>query len=151
LSHEQVRLLADRGVDLCRKGEWKKGFEVLTAVAETEHREGELPSVFHSYLGYAIARYQKDFSVARALARHATESRFFDPENFLNLARIELLAGNRRQAYKNCLEGLKLDPRQPELRRFLEQIGKRRQPAVAFLPRNHAVNRVLGRMSYRTP
>lgn len=144
LSHEQIRFLADRGVSLCRQGEWKKGYEVLSAVAETEHREAELPGVFYSYLGYAVARYQRNYSVARALAKHATESRFFEPENFLNLARIELLAGNRRQAIRNCLEGLKLDPRHAGLRRLRKQLGRRRKPLLPFLPRKSPVNRILG-------
>jgi hypothetical protein len=147
LSYEQIRFLADRGVDLCRRGEWKKGFEVLVAVAETEHREGELPSVFYSYLGYGIARYRNDISGGLALARYSTDTRFFEPENYLNVARIEFLAGNRRSAYQSCMNGLRLDPRNRELRRFLDRMGRRRAPALAFLPRSHAVNRALGKMS----
>jgi hypothetical protein len=150
LSHDQIRFLANRGVELCRKGEWKKGFEVLVAVAETEHRAGELPSVFHSYLAYGLARYRNDVSAGLALARYSTETRFFEPENFLNLARIEFLGGDRRSAYRSCMQGLQLDPRQADLRRFLKRMGRRRQPAVAFLPREHAVNRTLGKLSQKT-
>jgi hypothetical protein len=150
LSPDQIRFLAHRGVELCRRGEWKKGFEVLVAVAETEHREGELPSVFHSYLGYGLARYRNDISAGLALARYSTESRFFEPENFLNLARIEFLGGDRRSAYRSCKQGLKLDPRQADLHRFLKIMGRRREPAVAFLPREHAVNRALGKFARKT-
>ena len=149
LSGQQIRYLADRGVELCRQGEWKKGFQALSAVAESEHREGELPSMFHSYLGYGVARYRKDYTAALALANHATERRFFEPENFLNLARIYLLAGNRRQAFQSCVRGLKLDPRHSQLRYLLRHMGRRRRPLFAFLPRNHAVNRVLGQVSHR--
>jgi len=149
LAPQEVRFLADRGVALCRQGEWKRGYEVLQAVAETEHREAELPGVFHSYLGYTVARYRRDYSVALALARHATETRFFEPENFLNLARIELLAGNRRQAHEDCIKGLSLDPRHPDLRRLLKQMGRRGRPAFAFLPRSSALNRALGRLRHR--
>lgn len=149
LSSQQIRFLADQGVSLCRRGEWKRGFEVLSAVAETEHREGELPGVFYSYLGYALARYRRDLSVARALAMHSTETRFFEPENFLNLARIELLAGDRRKAYGSCLQGLRLDPAHPELRSLLDRLGQRRSPLVGFLPRTNPVNRALGRAVHR--
>ena len=149
LSSQQIRFLANQGVNLCRRGEWRKGFEVLSAVAETEHREGELPGVFYSYLGYALARFRRDFSVALALAKHSTETRFFEPENFLNLARIELLVGNRRKAYASCVEGLRLDPEHPELRGLLERLGQRRSPPVGFLPRESPVNRALGRALHR--
>jgi len=144
----EIRSVADRGVELCRRGDLKKGFEVLAAVAETEHREAELPGAFYSYLGYGVARYQRKFSLGLALARHAAESRFFEPENFLNLARVYLLTGNRRKAHRNLIKGLRLDPSHQELHDELIGMGRRKKPFIAFLPRSNPLNQMPGRVRH---
>lgn len=145
LTPDQLRFVAERGIEMCRGGDWRRGLEVLAAVAETDHRDGDLPGHFHSYLGYAVARCEHKIPLGLALARRATEKQFFDPENFLNLARVYLLAGNRRKAYGSVVEGLRLDSRHPELHGLLEKLGKRRRPLVGFLSRSNPVNQFLGR------
>jgi hypothetical protein len=145
----EIRFLAERGVELCRRGEWRKGFEVMSAVAESEHRECDLPGVFYSYLGYTIARYHREHSKALALARHAVETRFFEPENYLNLARVQLLAGNRRGAIRSCRKGLGIDPKHTGLQRLVQRLGQRQRVPVPFLSRSHPVNRFLGKCLYR--
>ena len=144
----EVRFIADRGVELCRQGEWKKGFEALTTVADLDRREGELPGAFYSYLGYGVARYQRKLGLGLALARHATEEKFFEPDNFLNLARVQLLMGNRRQAYRSLAEGLKLDPKHQALREVLRHMGWRKRPVLAFLSRTNPLNLLLGRVRH---
>ena len=148
ISWRETRLLADRGVALCRRGELKKGFEVLAAVAETEHREAELPGAFYSYLGYGVARYQRKLSLGLSLARHAAESRFFEPENFRNLARVYLLTGNKRKAHRNLIKGLRLDPSHQALRDELTEMGRRKKPFIAFLSRSNPLNQMSGRVRY---
>jgi hypothetical protein len=145
----EIRFLAERGVDLCRRGEWRKGFEVMSAVAESDHRESDLPGVFYSYLGYTIARYNREHAKALALARHAVETRFFEPENYLNLARVQLLSGNRRGAVRSCRKGLGIEPRHAGLRRLLQRLGARQKVPISFLPRSHPVNKFLGKCLYR--
>ena len=144
----EVRFIADRGVELCRQGEWKKGFEALTRVADLDRREGELPGAFYSYLGYGVARYQRKLSLGLALARHATEEKFFEPDNFLNLARVYLLMGDRRRAYDSVREGLKLDPHHQALREVLKYLGWRKRPFFAFLPRRNPLNLFVGRVRH---
>jgi len=43
-----------RGLDLCRVGEWDRGLAILGYLAQSADRSS-LPGLFYSYLGYGIA------------------------------------------------------------------------------------------------
>jgi hypothetical protein len=73
----------------------------------------------------------------------------FRAELFLNLGRVYLMARDRRSAYEAFTMGLRIDRRDPRLRRELRRMGVRRRPVLPFLDRGHAVNRWLGRFMAR--
>jgi hypothetical protein len=57
--------------------------------------------------------------------------------------------GYKSEAIRYLRRGLMIDPGHGALAAELEQLGRRQLPVLQFLPRNHPVNRWLGRMRHR--
>lgn len=140
---------AQRGVRLCRQGEWDEGLQVLGWVAEKSPKDTELPSLFYSYLGYGIAWRQRKPHEGLLLCEHAVQSEFFQPENYVNLARTHLLAGRRLSALRAVEQGLRVDPEDPRLHELLHRIQLRRHPVLPFLARSNPINYSLGMVRHR--
>jgi hypothetical protein len=68
---------------------------------------------------------------------------------YLNLARIYLAFDFKADAIRFLRRALMVDPENESVHRRLADLGIRRRPPIRFLPRNHAVNRFLGRMQAR--
>ena len=132
-----------RGIAACRRGEWHSGLHYLR-IAEEAEGDVTLPGLYWSYLGVAIARCERRHDVALELCERAVTVEFFQPENFVNLAWANLLAGNRRAAVVATEKGRSLDPEYPGLREMATRLGTRRPPVLRFLRRDHPLNRRLG-------
>lgn len=138
----------ERGLECCRQGDWKTGFEHLSAVAQQQKKPGELPSRYYSFLGYGMALRQKRIDEGIKLCRYAIKREFYQPENYLNLARVYLLAERRDAAYKAIMKGLKVDPEFPGLQALHQSMGERKLPVLPFLARSNPLNRLLGSIRY---
>ena len=66
-----------------------------------------------------------------------------------NLAKVRLLAGDRRGALSAVKEGLAIDPTQKGLLEVFRRLGVRQPPVIAFLSRTNPLNHLLGRARHR--
>ncbi|HEX2641952.1 MAG TPA: hypothetical protein VHU81_03095 [Thermoanaerobaculia bacterium] len=131
----------ERGLEACRKGDWAIGLRYLGDVAQSG---ATLPGVFYSYLGYGIARYQNRVGEGLKLCQHSIKVEFYQPENYVNLARTYILSNDRSGAVKTIRSGLKIDPQNPELLELYRDLGIRQLPVLSFLSRSNPLNRFLG-------
>lgn len=97
-----------------------------------------------SWLGLAIALAERDFEQARTLCESAAKQEFFNPDLYLNLARVYLSVGRRPEALRYLRRGQMIDPGHEAIRHAIGELGLRRVPILPFLPRRHVVNRMLG-------
>ena len=141
-------LMADRGLHACRRGAWRQGIRLLVSAIESDNGAGRVPSVAFSYLGYGLAACEGRTREGLNLCQHAVEQEFFRGENYLNLARVHLLIGNRAHAVRTIGQGLEVEPENKELLDLQRSMGHRRLPPLGFLPRSHTVNRFLGRLRH---
>ncbi|MFP5287389.1 MAG: hypothetical protein ACLGI9_16755, partial [Thermoanaerobaculia bacterium] len=81
---EDVAEILNRGIEACRRGDWKEGLRHLGRVSESG--ESNLPGLFYSYLGYGIALVDRRIRDGVKLAKHGVKIGYHDPENHLNLA-----------------------------------------------------------------
>lgn len=145
---EAAEDLLDRGIELCRTGNWSEGVRELVRAARMPDRPEKLPSLFFSYLGYGLAVEEGQLREGLRLCRYAVQKEFYQPENYLNLAHVRLLAEDREGAFEAVAAGLRIDTDHPELLALRFELGSRRHPMVPFLRRRNLVNRFLGRIRH---
>ena len=147
-TNTKLQEAAQRGIDLCRSGNWKAGMEILGKIAESDRQGTELSGLFYSYLGYGIAAYERRGKEGLALCQHAIKVQFYEPENYVLLARVYLLRRRRGKAIDALQRALKLNARHPEALKLAKEVGYRRRPVLPFLPRSNPLNKALGRMRH---
>jgi len=145
---DNPRSVAEGAIELCRGGDWGRGLQILAELVKDRGLSDAIPGVAYSYLGYGVARYNRQVKEGLRLCEHAVKAQYYHPDVHLNLARAQVLAKNRKAAVAAIQQGLALDPRNPELRALQNEIGVRRRPVVGFLSRDNPVNRALGRIRH---
>jgi hypothetical protein len=143
---ESPRAAAEAAIEICRRGDWSRGLTILADLVKERGLSEHIPGVAYSFLGYGIARYQKQVKEGLRLCEHAVRAQFYHPDCHLNLARVHVLAKNRKGAVNAIAQGLALDPRNSALRALQSEIGVRKRPVLGFLSRNNPVNRTLGKL-----
>lgn len=96
-----------------------------------------------SYLALCQARTRGRFEDAVELARESIVGEPGNAIHYLNLGRIYLLAGKRREAIDTFREGLKYG-RNEELVAELEKVGMRKPSPFPSLSRCHPLNKYVG-------
>ena len=139
LPAEASRLFAAGAKDLAA-GRYDAAYEGLTRAAQIAPEHARIRSV----LGLSVAYVERDLERARTLCESATQQEFFNPEVYLNLARVYLVFGRRSEALRYLRRGQMIDPGNETIRREMRDLGRRRMPVVPFLPRRHPLNRALG-------
>ena len=140
------RVLAESAIEICRAGDWSRGLTILADLVKERGLSDSVPGVAYSFLGYGIARYQRQVKEGLRLCQHAVKTQFYHPDCHLNLARVHVLAKNRKGAVAAIAQGLALDPRNSALRALQNEIGVRKRPVVGFLSRDNPLNRTLGKL-----
>lgn len=98
-----------------------------------------------SYLAYCRAQID---GIYREAVDICMEARKADPKNseiYLNLGRVHLLAGNRKQALQVFRLGLRQE-RNNRIINELNALGQRKAPPVPFLDRGNPINKYLGKL-----
>lgn len=98
-----------------------------------------------SYYGLCIAALRKQYSDGIKYCELSLKVQPGNPEHYENRAKIHLLARSRSRAVEALFEGLSYDPENKPINRILDQIGRRRDPVIGFLPRNNFLNVYLGK------
>ncbi len=86
-----------------------------------------------SYLGVVLVKMKRD-----------------QPQLYLNLAEVYVVAGRRDDAVETLMRGLKYANRDLRLKLMLGKLVRRRSPVIPFLERQHFLNRQLGLLRHRT-
>lgn len=147
-SRLEIENLARRGVELGREERWNEALPLLTRAFELKDRGHDLGGEFYSFLGYAIAKCQNRGKEGLQLCEHAVKIEFYNTDNYLNLARVQFLTGNRRQGVDALERGLKLDRANEKLIALQREMGIRRRPVFGFLSRDNLFNQILGRLRH---
>jgi tetratricopeptide (TPR) repeat protein len=104
---------------------------------------------YRSHYGLGLALVERRLDKALELCRSAAKEEFYNPELYHNLARVHMAFGFKSEAIRYLRRGLMIDPANRALAEDLLRLGRRQLPVLQFLPRNHPVNRWLGRLRSR--
>jgi len=138
----------EKGLATLRAGETLEAMAYFEA-ALRQHRAATQvrPHMkYQSFFGLCMARLKGNLTKALRLCREAADAEFYDPDIFLNLGRVALLAGDRRTAHHAFQRGLHLDEGHVELRGEIRRMGVRQRPLFAFLQRESLLNRAVGKL-----
>lgn len=86
-----------------------------------------------------------EFDKAVALCREEIDREPAKSDTYLQLGRILLAAGRKRDAIRVFSDGLVFENNQ-KIRNELSRLGWRKFRVISSLPREHALNRVLGKL-----
>lgn len=132
--------LAQRGMEAVDNGNLALGLDLL----------GRLPAenrspVVRSYLACCLAGENGMFEEAKGLCTEAMEVEPVNSLHYLNLGRVYLLEGDKKEAIRLFRDGL-LYGNNRLLRKELDKLGSRCPPVFPSLGRENPLNRVFGMM-----
>jgi tetratricopeptide (TPR) repeat protein len=101
-----------------------------------------------SYLGAALAMVEKRIQEGEELCQLAIRREFYQTDFYWNLGRVYLAGGRKDQAVWAFRKGLEMDETHRPMQEALLRLGYRRRPILGFLPRDHFLNRELGKILF---
>ena len=113
------------------------------------HRLDPTSPCYRSYFGLSLGLAERRFDRALELCRSAAKEEFFNPALYHNLARLHLAFGFKSEGIRYLRRGLMIDPQNEPILKEMRSLGVRRKPVLAFLRRDHLVNRWFGRLRSR--
>jgi tetratricopeptide (TPR) repeat protein len=123
---------------------------IENAPATIDNRMAErLPPDLLSYYGLCIAIVEKRVHEGILLCQNAIAKDLLRPDYYLNLGRVYLESDQKAKALGTFRRGLEMTERNSDLVRELKKFGTRQKPVLDSLPRDHLLNRTIGRMLHR--
>ena len=123
-----------------RKGDTRAAASVFRRLIE----DGSNDPQHLSYHGVLVALTEGKLEDGTRLCARALRAAPYDPEMYLNLARVHFRAHKGNLAVEVLRKGLRIDEDDRALRRELQRMNPRATPALDFLSRSNPVNRYIG-------
>lgn len=144
LSERELIFAMKAGIAAVERGDYRQGYKSLQVAYG--HPKLIPPPDGLSHYGLCIAIMERQTRKGAELCRDAINQQFYDPAHFVNLVRLYIIRGNRKNAIDVLHEGLSRLPEDRKLLALREEIGYRSKPVVPFLDRNNPVNAALGKL-----
>lgn len=136
---QESETLLKEGIAALDAGNTGLALQRLESAADLD----ENPEVL-SHLAFCIARERKDYPRAEALCLEAIDEEPWNSTHYLNLGRIRLLEGRKEEAIRVFRDGLLRDAN-PAIKAAIDSLGVRKYPVIPSLPREHFLNKYLGK------
>jgi tetratricopeptide (TPR) repeat protein len=140
---------------LLKRGKGKSSMRALRKALERFPSDPFLLSYYGCLLAIVEKRPEEGIKICRNAIEMLENSmpfgtEFFYPVFYLNLGRAYLKAGDRKQAVRAFMEGLKTDPENHDLIWEMKKLGSRKKPPLPFLKRSNPINKYLGLLFSKT-
>ncbi len=140
----ELREVVSRGVAAVDSGDTVNGLQILEQMLE---HFSDNP-VLCSYYAVCIAQQRQQFDEAFQLCGEALEMEPLRNVHHLNLGRVYLASGAKKEAIRAFRNGL-LYGRSDLIQSELNALGWRKPPVIQALPRENPLNVFLGRLVAR--
>jgi|WetSurMetagenome_2_1015567.scaffolds.fasta_scaffold41697_3 tetratricopeptide (TPR) repeat protein len=145
----QLTEMARGGIASARARDFENGYLLLGEVCDRLRAAGEkLPAHVISYYGLCLGLHLGKHREASALCQAAIDVYPMKADYYDNLAEVCAAARQRRKAVTAVQRGLAIDPDNARLLDLEARLGRRRDPVVSSLRREHPVNVTLGRIRH---
>jgi len=142
LHWREQQYLLRKALELHGRGDNKEAAAIFRQIIESDCRE---PKAL-SYGGLLVATEEGDVKTGLRWCERAVELAFYDPQMYINLARLHERTGWKTQAAQVLRKGLRVDPGDEKLLAEIERVSPRTPSAIPALKRDHVVNRTLGKL-----
>lgn len=139
---QDQKSLFRKAMELLRGGQGKNAAALFRQIIDSGSRDPK----HLSFGGLVLATEEGDVKTGLAWCERALELAFYDPQMYINLARLHEQTGWKTQAAQVLRKGLRIDPGNKKLLAEINRVSPRTPNAVRGLPRNHPVNRYLGKL-----
>jgi Tfp pilus assembly protein PilF len=136
------RAATHKALELHREGNNDKAAALFRDIIEAGCRDPKVLSLG----GYLVATELGDVKTGLAWCERAIEIAFYDPEMYVNLARLHERTGWKTQAAQVLRKGLRIDPGNEKLLAEIRRVSPRTPDAIPMLRRDHVLNRALGKL-----
>ena len=132
------------GLAYLRGGDAHKALPCLRSALE---QDPDNP-FYISYVGVAIAAAEQKWAEAEKLCHSAMRMNRRHAQLYLNLAEVYVAADRKQDAADILARGLHYAPHDLRLKMALDHLTMRRASVLPFLPRQHTLNRNLGKIRH---
>ncbi|MCK5236476.1 MAG: hypothetical protein KAR06_05760 [Deltaproteobacteria bacterium] len=130
------------GVILARQGHFKDALQVF----EQNLGFTQDPTAM-SYYALSLSVVERDHEQGINLCLMALRRDSYNPDIYLNTAKVLFIQNRKFQAVKAIRKGLLLDSKHKSLLKFHQKIGIRKRPVLSFLSRRSIINILLGKLN----
>ncbi len=141
---KEIRSLYLEGIEWWNKGKYDKALVCF----QRAHELAPHNPFIMSYLGLARVK-MNAVEEGVELCKEALKKKPFNEDLIYNLGQACRLGGMRQEARKAFLMGAKVSDSPGRFLQALKEMGVRRKPIIPFLPREHFLNRWLGKLTYK--
>jgi len=128
------------GTEALEAKNYPSALQYLRAALQSERSPDHL-----SQYALALAYNKRDTKTSISLCQEAIKLAPRNPEHFLRLGLIYLIARRRKEAIRVFRLGLRVG-KHPTITKWLQVLGHREQPVIPFLSRSNPLNKYLGMM-----
>jgi len=149
MSSRSAEMSFRKGLQALEARQYLESLAFFESALNLEERSGNpAPRMkYLSYYGLSLSLAAGRTHEAIEMCERALSVEFYNPDLYLNVARVYLECGERRRAHKAICQGLRIEKRHAGLLAELKKMGLRRRPLLNFLPRRHVLNRMTGRLT----
>lgn len=138
---------AQKAVALCRKGKFQEALDQIELVLAEYKDTGKMPARLLSYYGVCLAEVKGKIADGLECCRISIARDRFHADHYANVARIYVIGKSRKKAIEALRSAQSFDADNTLALDLWNQIGRRKKPVLSFLPRDHALNQVLGKLA----
>jgi len=131
------------GVEFLKRGMNSQASRCFEMAYEKTTYSDAYYNKYASFCGYArvINGDRGGLVICREVARNEQS----DGDVFYNLAKSEWYFKDRKRAVDSLLQGLQVDGLHEGICQLCDEMSMRKKTVIGFLPRNHAINNMLGK------
>lgn len=137
--------ICQQGIDLCDADNFAAAHKLF------QQAYGMYPNSprINSWLGYTTAIVENKVGTGMQYCKKAVESDIPDAMFFRNIGKLYLMQRNKRSAIGAFARGLQIDKGNKYILKEWKVLGFRRKPIIPFLPRENALNKLLGKWTWK--
>ena len=128
------------GTEALEAKDYAKAHRYLQAALDRERTPDHL-----SQYALALAAHTREIEPSIVLCQEAVKKEPKNPEHFLRLGTVYLVAGRKKEAIRIFRLGLRVG-KNPTIVRWLQVLGDRKKPIIPFLSRTNPLNKYLGKI-----